>query len=546
MPAELAQEENGPAFAVSPSTMDGAATIGALKARPLSSRADWPLALMVAALYALATLAQEKFSACNGFGDDGCAYGTWALDFPANAIDSKLGSYGTQRALPSFVVWASLKLLHIPPTAPAVVLGFQLMNVGLIGLAAFTWSKIARLLEIRAVTTLVGCLCMFGGYGVIKFTSWYPVLGDLWGFAFGFVTLYAYLKQRGWLFVPLLLVAAFAWPSLLGVVLPLWCLRRQRAGEAPRRAGVALLTAGLLAAAWLMFTLANVRASYWPPSLVPVETLPQVLRLSLLVSCVYCLLALREPLSYPELYRPALYARAIVSRDCLLAIASFAVIRSVQARWSVPQSMGFGVWIRDTAIMTTFKPGIFLLAYVIYFGPLIALALLRWRDVTARMRAHGPGLLVVGILAALFTLDAEARHGYAYVAVIMPFVVKVLDELDLERTALLGIVASSIAFSKLWLTLPSDTPSPAAEFPAQAVFMSQGPWMSNAMYLAQLPLVGLFVFWLHRTVARRERERGAATPGAVAGRETPPFRTRAAAHFLKKGTWVAGAPDPHR
>jgi hypothetical protein len=484
-------------------------------ARPCASRSDWPVALAVATVYALATLLQEKFTACQGFGHDGCAYGTWALDFPAHAIDSKLGSYGIQRALPSLVAWMGLKALQVQPTPAAVVYAFQLMNAALVLVGAFTWAKIARLLEIRRATMLLGCVSLFGGYGIIKFTSWYPVLGDLWGFAFGLVALYAYLAQRVWLFAPVLLVGAFAWPSLLGVALPLWLLRSRPELDAGARPRAALLIAGLLAAAWLVFTLSTARVGYWPPSLVPVETLPQALRLSLLVAFMYCVFALREPLRYGELYRPMLYLRALVSRSGLLAVGGLLAIRYVQARWSVPQSMGFGVWMRDTAIMTTFKPGIFVLAYVIYFGPLVALALLRWRDVIAAMRAHGPSLLVVSVLAVLFGLDAEARHGYAFVAVVLPFVLKVLDDLELEPKALWGFGLVSVASSKLWLTLPPDIPGPAAQFPAQAVFMSQGPWMSNVMYLVQLLLVGLFVFWLHRAVARRHLARRLARSGAA-------------------------------
>jgi hypothetical protein len=482
----------------------------ALGARPWARRHDLPLGLAVAACYAAATLLQEKFTACHGFGHDGCSYGTWALDFPTHAIENKLGSYGIQRALPSLLAWLCLKALHVRPSAASVVLTFQLMNVCLVFIAAFTWSKIARAIEVRGATTLLGAVVMFEGYGVVKFTSWYPVLGDLWGFSFGFVALYGYLTRRDWLFAPVMLVGAFAWPSLLGVALPLWCWRSQRAGQQPAPRAVPMLAAGALALAWLIFTLHTVRRGYWPPSLVPVETIPQVIRLSLLVTLAYCFFALREPLKSGELFRPQFYVRAVVSPRGLVALGGVAAIRYAQARWSVPQEMGFSVWIRDTAIMTTFKPGIFLLAHAIYFGPLVVVAALRWHALVGHMRSCGPGLLVVCGLAVLFGLDSEARHGYAFAAVVLPFALKVLDDLELERKTLIALALTSVAFSRLWLTLPPDIPGAAAEFPAQTLFMSQGPWMSNVLYLVQLPVVGLFAWWLQRTLARRERERADA------------------------------------
>lgn len=472
----------------------------------LPRRSDLPIALTVAVLYALATFFQEKFTVCNGFGHDGCGYGTWALDFPKHALEAKLGSYDIQRAFPSLVAWASLKALRISPTPATVVAAFQVMNVALIFMGALAWTKIARLLRIRATAMLFGTLAMFGTYGVVKFTTWYPVLGDLWGFAFGFFFLYAYLVGRAWLIAPGLLVGAFAWPSLLapGFLLLLFGRRRGEPGAAPFK--LHLVFAGAMALGWGALSLRIVRSGYSAPSFVPVDAMPQVARLSVLIAVAYCFLALRQLANFGALYRPLFYLRALATFEGALAIAVLVAVKFVQARWSVPQAMGFDMWFNTMTMLSTVKPGIFLLGYVVFFGPIVLVALLRWPDVVAQLQQRGAGLVAVAVVAALFGLDSEGRHGYTFVAIILPFVIKVLDDLDLERKAMAQLALVTALFSKLWLTLPPDVPGAAADFPAQTVFMSLGPWMSTTMYLVQLPIVVLVGVWLHGLMARRQTE----------------------------------------
>ncbi len=472
----------------------------------LPRRRDLPVALAVATLYALATFLQEKFTVCNGFGHDGCSYGNWALDFPKHAIEAKLGSYEIQRAFPSLVAWAALKTLHIRPTPGTVVAAFQAMNVTLMFLGTLVWTKIARLLQIRAPAMLFGTVAMFGTYGIVKFTTWYPVLGDLWGFTFGFVFLYAYLLRRTWVIAPCLLVGAFAWPSLIAPGFLFLLFGSQRGELKPAPLKLHLFFAGTAALAWALFSFHIVRSGFAPPSFTPADTMPQAVRLSVLIAVAYCFLALRQLVNYGDLYRPLFYLRALATFEGALGIAVLVAIKYAQARWSAPELMGFNLWFNTTVMLTTLKPGIFLLAYVVYFGPLILLALLRWRDVVALLQQRGAGLVAVGVLAALFGLDSEERHGYTFLAIILPFVVKVLDDLDLDRKTMIQLALVSTLFSKFWLTLPPDVPGAAGDFPAQTVFMSQGPWMSNMMYLVQLPIVVLVGLWLRTVIMRAEAE----------------------------------------
>lgn len=468
---------------------------------------DVPIALVTASFYLVVTLLSEKFTHCNGFGDDGCAYGTWAMNFPAYAFDAKLGSYSIQRCLPSFVAWASLKALHVRLDPPHVVRAWEVMNTLCIFIGSLSWLKIARHLAIRTTMTLLGTLAMFGTYGVIKFTTWYPVLGDLWGFAFGFVALWAYLSRRLWVLVPVAIIGAFAWPSLVAPAVLLVFFWNARPAPAPAPFRLAQITGVVVALGWALFAGSLLARHYWPPTVMAVETMPYLFRLSTLVCAAYFYFALRSLADYRPFFDPRFYFRALASFPALLAIGLVFAIRTVLTRWSVPESAGFDRWFNDTGVLSTTKPAIFAVAHAVYFGPFVIVLALRWRAVCALLHQRGAGLVASAVLALVFGIDSEARHAYSFIALLFPFAIKALDDVDLDDKTLGILAVLCVVYSKLWIKLPPTVGSPSWDFPNQTVFLSQGPWMNNMMYLVQGLVVAATAVWLHRAIRRREAER---------------------------------------
>jgi hypothetical protein len=491
--------------------MSGADDADAEPVGLLPVRYDLVIAGAVTLIYLVATLTLEKITACNGFGHDGCGYGTWALDFPRYAIDQKLNDYQIQRSLPSLVAWGSLKLLGRPITPPAVVRAFQLMNTAMMFIGVAAWTKIARILRIRAETMLVGTLAMFGTYGIVKFTTWYPVLGDLWGYAFGFVCLWAYLARRFFVLPPLAVLGTFAWPSLIAPAAILMFLygahARPKPGEGPSGRAPRYLNhvfALAVALAWTLWTLHLARMNYWPPSVMPIDTMPMLFRFSVLVVGSYFYFAMSRLVDVSALWNPLVYARSLMTVGGIAGIASVVIVRYATVKLSVPGKAGFSVWFSDTAILATMKPGIFTLAYVIYFGPLFLVLVLRWSRVVALMARHGIAIIAAMVIGVVFGADSEERHGYTFVALAFPFAVKLLDELDLDAAALRIFAVLTVVFSKIWITLPPDVRQPSWDFPNQTLFLSQGPWMSNLMYVVQGAVVVGVAVWLHRVMKARE------------------------------------------
>src|SRR5205823_5122586 len=64
----------------------------------------------------------------------------------------------------------------------------------------------------------------------------------------------------------------------------------------------------------------------------------------------------------------------------------------------------------------------------LYFGPLVLSLVWFWRPVCRLIHRHGEGMTLVAALAVPFSLFSESRCWIAFVPVLVPFAIKVLDE----------------------------------------------------------------------------------------------------------------------
>jgi hypothetical protein len=166
--------------------------------------------------------------------------------------------------------------------------------------------------------------------------------------------------------------------------------------------------------------------------------------------------------------------------------------------------------------MSVRKPGLFGVAHVVYFGPILLLACLRWRQVCRRLHPYGLGLTLSVGLHLLLSLDCESRHLIHFFPVVVFGVVKAMEDVPWRGPQYAVFVLLSLAFSKCWLTLGGmpDTDHPN-QFPAQLLFMNLGPWMSGLMYFVQGSYVLLAGYLLSLMLPARAQ--AAASPADLPG-----------------------------
>ena len=158
--------------------------------------------------------------------------------------------------------------------------------------------------------------------------------------------------------------------------------------------------------------------------------------------------------------------------------------------------------------MTLPPPGKFLLPLVtlsVFWGPVLVLVVICWRQFASEIRRLGPGVLGVVALAVPLGLANEPR----FITVAWPFCVAgmamALDRATLRSGFATAFVVLTLLSAQFWMPLnlaPWQPPDHAGlfEFPKQMYFMHYGLWMSWLSYGIQLPAILVGALWLRNRI----------------------------------------------
>jgi hypothetical protein len=102
-------------------------------------------------------------------------------------------------------------------------------------------------------------------------------------------------------------------------------------------------------------------------------------------------------------------------------------------------------------------------------------------------------------------LDSESRHLWNVAAMLVPFAVKLLDQLSWTPRQFLVLGSVTLASSNVWLTYEDPIWPDPLGLPAQLFFMTDGPWMSLAAYAIQAAIVIAIGVWLARQLSGTKR-----------------------------------------
>lgn len=467
------------------------------------------LVALTTLVYASAVIFSEKITANEGFGFDGGMYGEWVQKFPGPLFDGSVNQYYIQRVVPSLLVHGTLRLFRLEPTPAHIIHLFEGWAIGLVCAAASIWVALARRLRLTAAARWFGAVALFGSYASLKWTAYYPVLTDLWSVVIALLQLRLFFDRRLVRLALVTFVGAFTWPTstsigaVLIVFLPLTIAGP--VAPVPLPARLRFLPAGVAVVAWTLCCASVVKSGYAPPDgLAPIYR--PLLRLSFLASGGFLFAAVAVLVDDRALFAPRTLARYLLRPNLLVAAAVVVAARAIQVRLAPsPSPYPFDEQLRTSAFTSIQKPAVFLVAHVMFLGPLVLVMLLRGRAVIDLARRWGPGLVAVAALGAFLALSSESRHLWNVAAMFVPFAVKLLDERGWTPRQFFWLGALTLALSNVWLTYQDPIWPNPLEFPGQLFFMTNGPWMNMTMYLAQAAIVAVIGFWLARQLRAAER-----------------------------------------
>lgn len=468
----------------------------------------------------------ERIPVNGGMGWDGLYYAEIARNFP-DLGEAAVSAYRLQRILPPVVVGALLWALQIAPSDPAILLGFTLLNFLAHAATCVAWWKIARHLGISAAGFAIGVAGLFANFAVLRQSSYLPVTVDSAALAVGTLQLLWYLADRPRSLALVTAAGGFVWQLALPVGLALLLLRRGVARPAEVGRSWAILAAAAVTVLYLVRFLRLHLGGIHVVGAGPVVPVQQPwLALSLLVCLTYLaaivvsLLRGYGPRDVPAALRSIRPRRVVFAMGAVLLPAL--VVRIVHGGRGPGDEMTLAQFSSFLAVLPVTRPGVFLVAHVAYFGPVLLLAVAAWRTVAAAIRSEGAGLVVVMLGGALVALSSESRQSIIFLPFVVAYTSLALDQLGLARPLAPATLLLGLLTSRFWLPLDHVTEAQLPDrwltpqelaYHFNGYFANHGPWMTNGWYLVHLAtaVAAGAALWL---VARRARLHRGSTDGS--------------------------------
>lgn len=481
------------------------------------------LTLLLFGVGLLLTAVGERIPVNGGLGYDGAEYGQWAMHLDA-VLDGGIPvtAYRVMRMLPSVLAHGTLRLLGAGLTAENVIQFFVVYNLTLLCLASLAWGGIADALSFGFKTKLLGFLGLFGNHAILKFNFYYPVLTDVSGYAGAIFLLWAFVRRKTWLALFLTLAGAFCWPPLFlyGLVILLFPRRDQTARRPLLPIGIVAGTLVALGYAVLAATPLTGLKPYYPLA-AAVVTLYLGLAFFLLFASPYSIAGMLRRATTVWRLTAAALALATVLAGRLLLTRTLASSGS-GGFFHLPLGEMALTYLRTTCVpLSTRLPGEFLVAHVLYFGPLLFLTALFPRRTAVAAGRLGLGFFLLVALAVghgIVPLSRQWLAGYPFVVLATVWGV---SESALSRNFLVVFSGISLLISKVWMLFNLERTSTlgpdglvvwATGFSFEQYVSSTGRWMSVSWYVGQFFVLSIifiyYYLYFHNENIPRSRTAG--------------------------------------
>lgn len=448
-----------------------------------------------------------------GFGADGMMYRAWAANFHEEIFVKRTNHYYVQRIAPAAIVHFGIKLLKLPHSDRNIYNAFAAYTAFLFMVVAVCWCQIVRELRISTTGKWLGFVAFFLGQPALNWMMLAPVHTDATGWTLGLLMLLCYLRHAtGWL-VAITLLGAFSWPTCIyiGALMLIF----PRTSDNHFRAGASrgylnwlapLAIVGFCAAGYVMVL-------QQPPTLESTSMDPKILTpyeptlyLSLAACLIYVFAGSWHLLKSSAVLDPKfLFTRQRLTTSVLVALG-FLIGHWLQSGLSNSGASNhtMGMFARHTVYSSLVRPGVFFVALVAYYGPIVLLAMILWKSTCRHVQAAGPGVVLSLLFCLLLSLNSQSRFLMNLIPLLIPFVIKAADDLEWDRSrfgvfAVLTVVMSRCGVSRF---MPDLTTADPFSFPAQLAWMVAGPWMSAVSYFIQASLcivvTGILYGWLLR------------------------------------------------
>ena len=454
---------------------------------------------------ALAIAFGERIGIFRGLGWDGQAYAAWAKDFPHEILDVGVTTYQCQRVLPSAVLYYAMAAIGAAHSEPNVIVAFQLLDLAALAISALLLGLVAKQLAWSRAQHWVAFVATFLGFANAKEALYYPTLTDSVAFALAMATVWAFLARRAvaqWLIA---WASAFTWPALVAfgavaTILPRPAESLPRTTgrwHRPLAIGIAVAAAAFIVV-WFLFVLAHPAGIERWLDRAHRELYPLTIACIAISTALAAYFVARQD----ETWSVWPYLRGIGWLRIALGVLGVAAIVVSRALWEQragAKGYGFG-WreLRHYYVANAILGPLWNVVHqVVYFGPIVLVAIAAWRRIAACAARWGPTAVLALGFAVVSSVSSDARHLLHAMPFLIVIAVTATADWWTPRRAL-GFALIYLPWSKLWLRIGYTTVHDSLAWPDLRFFMQHGPWATDATFLAHLAgvVITAIALWL--------------------------------------------------
>ncbi|MFT3699054.1 MAG: hypothetical protein QM831_38265 [Kofleriaceae bacterium] len=440
---------------------------------------------IVAAGGAAAIAFGEKIGINGGQGWDGLAYTEWAIH-GTRVLHEGLTRYHAQRVLPSLIVSPFAHDVHSTLNA------FAIWNVIVLTIAAVLWADLSR--RWTRPAAWAGFIALFGSFAVAKHAIYYPALTDPTAFALGMLMVWGFLTKRPIALVIAAIAGALTWPALPPLALAMLIVPTGRPIErdipklavgAGMLAAIVFLAVGLRYLAHPVPDVGDEKFADWVMRPWLALTLP--LLVAMIVAGIYYVVApTGGVIAYVRgLSRRRLAVTVAITSAIYVGLALY--LSQVGTKGAGPTGAQF---LCEHTLAAFRGPLWGPVAHVVYFGPIVVIAMLAWKRIGRVAWSWGPAMSLALAMIVMFAAGSNSRQ-WSHLVPVLVAVTIAATEARWTWWTVSGFAALTLAWSKIWLHIGYDSVDNWLRFPNQRYFMQTGPYMATDTFVVHLIAVVL-------------------------------------------------------
>ena len=468
------------------------------------SKRTWTRVILVSIFFVIFafSLFGEKVAHNNGIGWDGENYLNTIQHFSELITTHGYDRYAIQRIMPWGLVNVVFQVCHIEATPHNALIAGGVLTLLALALAILFFFRTSSLKQWKQSTEVIAFASLFYSFSILKATGYILLSSDVYAFLWGIMYVYYFLSDRKLILLLLAILGAVNWPgvALLSGLALVFLPHEKLAIQKTLNKGDVCVYYTILWGISLLPLLYQLVALVLPPNhnvnMFHLDGRPDTnimyFFISVLSVCAYWYYLIRPfKISLTQTWDTINTRKnglGLLAFICVYVIITEALHLLASHEDGMLNNKGL---LMNVLVSGTVDPFSFVESFFAFYGPVVLVVLLLWKQSTNYIIEKGVGYFFVIALSIFFAVRPEARVSIMFVPLMVLPVMEYIDTFDLKKWVAPVYMVASIILSHVWFPInvegmedafEEETFANLSSFPAQRWFMCSGHWQSHEMY----------------------------------------------------------------